>query len=161
MKKIVFAVLLVLTGFAFGQQALWSTMENNDTAKNIKYIPYDSVTKEVLEFYDLYNFYFDFTGFNKEKLKETYLKYSSRDKKDLKEDLKEDLNWINDIKERVVFALRTPIEGGSAIMVVCIDKNNFHTIVFSNVYDSGANITYGDIEKERKRFEKWFKTLLN
>jgi hypothetical protein len=158
MKIPVFAILLVLTGFAFGQQALWSTVEtveNNDTAKNIKYIPYDSVTKEVLEFYDLYNFYFDFTGFNKEKLKEIYFKYS-RDKKDLKKDL----NWINDI-ERVVFALRTPIEGGSAIIVVCIDKDNFHMIVFSNVYDSGANITNGDIEKERKRFEKWFKTLLN
>jgi hypothetical protein len=157
MKKMVFiAILLVLTGFAFGQQALWSTVENNDTAKNndIKYVPYNNVTKEVLEFYDLYKFYFDFTGYNKEKLKETFLEYYNRDEKDW--------NWINDIKERAVFALRTPIEGGSAIMVICIDKNNFHMVVFSNVYDSGANMTHnGDIEKERKRFEKWFKTLLN
>ena len=73
MKKMVFvAILLVLTGFAFGQQALWSTVENNDTTKNndtvksnnMRYVPYKNVTKEVLEFYDLYKFYFDFTGFN-------------------------------------------------------------------------------------------------
>jgi len=92
--------------------------------------------------------------FNKEKLKELFLEYYNYDLKDW--------NWINDIKESAVFALRAPIKGGSAIMVVCIDKNNFHMVVFSNVYDSDANMTYnGNIENDRNRFEKWFKTLLN
>lgn len=139
-------LLLVLVVFAFGQQALWSTEENN----KIKYIPYNNVTKEVLEFYDLYKFYFDFTGFNKEK----FIEYFKGEEKDW--------NWIYDIREKAVFALRSPIEGGSAITVLCIDKDNFHMVVFSNVYDAGANLTYnGEMGKDRERFERWFKTLLN
>jgi hypothetical protein len=151
MKKMSFIfLLLILSVFAFGQQALWSTVKNN----KIKNIPDENVTKEVLEFYDMYKFYFDFTGFNKETFKE---KFSGNFKGD-----EENWDWINDIEERAVFALRTPIEGGSAIAVLCIDKNNFHMVIFSNVYDSGANMTYnGEIEKERKRFEKWFNTLLD
>ncbi len=151
MIKMVFNfLLLVLTVSGFGQQALWSTVGNND----IKYIPYNNVTKEVLEFYDLYKFYFDFTGFNKDELKKIAIEKYNHDEKDW--------NWINDIEERAVFAFRTPIEGGSAIILWCIDKNNFHMVIFSNVYDSGANMTYnGEMRSDRERFEKWFKTLLN
>ena len=151
MKKISFIfLLLILSAFAAGQLALWTTVKSD----KIKNIPDENVTKEVLEFYDLYKFYFDFTGFTKEAFKEKFPQNFNREG--------ENWNWLDDIEERSVYALRTPIEGGSAIVVLCIDKNNFHMVIFSNVYDSGANMTYnGEIENERKRFEKWFKTLLN
>jgi hypothetical protein len=156
MTKYFFILLFILSSFSFGQNALWSTVQPSDTVKTkntLKYIPYDSVTKEVLEFYELYKFYFDFTGYNKKDFVKMVVSQYKSDKKDW--------DWINDFDDKAVFALRAPIEGGSAILVLCIDDENIHMVMFSNVFDSGANMTYNSkIESDRNIFSKWFKTLL-
>ena len=148
MKKIILTVisLIGMVVATYGQQFLWSTKESND----LKYVPYSEATKEVLELYDLYNNYYDGAGFNKENFSEFF----GMDKKEN--------NWIYDIEESMILAIRLHIDNGSAIMVMCIDENNVNMVVFSNVNMSGYNNTYnGEIEKHRVRFEKWFKTLLN
>jgi len=147
---VLISLLLIVSTSAIGQQLLWSTVKKDDA----KVIPYENVMKEVLEFYDLYQFYFDFSGYTKESFKEKLLEYSGFDK--------ETWEFVERIEEKVSYAFRVPMEGGSAIFVLCIDKVNFHMVVFSNVYDSGANMTYnGEMEKDRERFIKWFKALLS
>jgi len=148
-------LIFVLAAFTFGQQALWTTLENDE----LKCIPYNSVIEEVLEFYDLYEYYFDYTGYKSEKIMEIFFDYSNFEEEEYNLD---NLNLENGIDENVAFACKIPKEGGSAIIVLCIDKNNFDMVVFSNVYDYGANNTYyGERENDRKRFQKWFKTLLD
>jgi hypothetical protein len=65
MKKIVFIVFFIFISFsAFGQQFLWSTDRNNSAER---YVSLNNVTREVLEFYDQYRFYYDFSGFTKDR----------------------------------------------------------------------------------------------
>ena len=53
--KIGFAILLTtLTSSAFGQQYLWTTVKNDTSG--VKYVPLSNVTKEVLTFFDHYNY---------------------------------------------------------------------------------------------------------
>ena len=69
MKKIGFALLLmILTSSAFGQQNLWTTVKNDTSG--IKYVTLSNVTKEVLIFYDQYDYYFDLSGYSKKRFVE-------------------------------------------------------------------------------------------
>ena len=119
LRKTIFSVvLLALPFFAFGQ-ALWSTTEMEST----KHIPYNRVIKEVMKFYDLYNYYYDQTGFSKKSFIEQY-------------DDDQKANWLINYElkeEKEVNAHRMRIDGGSAIMVFYVDKNNVHAVIFSNV----------------------------
>ena len=122
------------------QKILWLAQGSSEPI----YISSNNLTKEVLKFYDLYNFYFDFSGFTKD----SFIEYFDGD---------EDWEWIYEIEERIVITFRTHIEGGSAVYVIYIDKENIHMIAFSNVYDSNPISTS---KHRRDRFEKWFRTLL-
>src|SRR5215469_7258656 len=69
MKKILFiSIFSVLTFSVYGQQFLWSTVRGNDS----KYVPLNNVTREVLEFYDQYRFYLDYSGFTKDRFIEMF-----------------------------------------------------------------------------------------
>ena len=60
MKIFPFALLLVtLTSSVFGQQSLWTTVKNDNDTSGTKYVPLTNVTKEVLTFYDQYDYYFE------------------------------------------------------------------------------------------------------
>ena len=62
MKKFLVAFFLVaFTATVFGQQFLWTTIKDSAT----KYVPLESVTDKVLEFYDHYEFYNDGSGYSK------------------------------------------------------------------------------------------------
>lgn len=92
MKKIsLFVFFSFLTISAYGQQFLWSTVQENDT----KYVPLNDVTREVLNFYDQYRFYYDFSGFTKDRFIEN-LDYGFGD-----------WAWLYDIEKITVFALRS------------------------------------------------------
>ena len=143
MKKIGFFVLfLILTVSAFGQQFLWSTVKNDD----VKYVPLNNVTREVLTFYDQYRFYYDYSGFSKDRFIESF-DYGF-----------EDWEWLYDIEELTVFALRSNSGRGSIVLVMCISKNNINTIIFSNTVDGDFVMTHSS---DREKFANWFKTLLN
>ena len=147
MKKQVFIIcLIIISSSVFGQQFLWSTVKNNDT----RYVTLNNVIKEVLIFYDQYDYYYDFTGFDKETFIETF------------DDDSDDWDWINEIKEMTVIAIKVSIEvgvtRGSAVYVICIGKDTVDMIAFSNLLDSGSNPTS---ESRKTRFQNWLKTILN
>ena len=105
MKKIGFIIwFVVLTSSAFGQQFLWSTVKDTTS----KYVPLDNVTKEVLNFYDQYKFYYDFSGFSKDRFIKN-IDYGF-----------DDWKWLYDIKDLTVFALRSNAGRGSVGLVMCI-----------------------------------------
>jgi len=143
MKKIViFIFLSFLVVSAFGQQILWSTMKSNDE----RYVPINNVTKEVLNFYDQYKFYYDFSGFSKDRFIE-YFDYGF-----------EDWEWLYEIEDLTVFALRSNLGRGSVVLVMCISKDNINMIIFSNTIEEDFIMTY---QSDREKFANWFKTLLN
>jgi hypothetical protein len=132
----------VLAISAFGQQFLWSTVQGNDT----RYVPLNNVTREVLNFYDQYRFYYDYSGFSKDRFIESF-DYGF-----------EDWEWLYDIEELTVFALRSNSGRGSVVLVMCISKNNVNTIIFSNTVEGDFVMTYSS---DKEKFANWFKTLLN
>lgn len=145
MKKIGLIIFIaVLTSSAFGQQFLWSTVKN-DTA-SVKYVPINRVTNEVLSFYDHYDLYYDFAGFSKERF---------IDEMDYGFD---DWEWLNDINDLTVFALRSNTGEGSVVLIMCISKNNINMIIFSNNVEGSFQLT---LASDKDKFAKWFKTLLN
>jgi len=147
MKKTGFFIyFIILASSVFGQQFLWSTVKDTDT----KYVSFNNVINEVLNFYDQYDYYYDFTGFDKEKFIEAFNGDS------------DDWDWIDEIKEKTVVAFRASIElgltRGSAVYVICIGKDSVDMIIFSNLLDRGSNSTSVN---RRTRFQNWFKTILN
>jgi hypothetical protein len=143
MKKIGFIIgFLILSSSAFCQQFLWSTVR--DTAE--KYVPLNNVTREVLNFYDQYEYYYDFSGFTKDRFIE-YFDYGF-----------ENWQWLYNIETLTVFALRSNIGRGSVVLVMCISKNNVNTIIFSNTYERDAIMCF---EFDKQKFTNWFSTILN
>jgi hypothetical protein len=143
MKKIVFFVCFFVSAFfAFGQQALWSTVKGSD----VKYVALGGVPKEVSDLYDQYDYYYDFSGFDKDTFTETF------------DDGTGSWEWVYTINTMTVVAVKVYIEGGSVVYVVCVGKNGVDMIAFSNVVDEGNIET---AQSRKARFEKWFKTLLN
>jgi hypothetical protein len=143
MKKIGFLFLFfILTVSVFGQQFLWSTLRD----KAERFVPINNVTREVLEFYDQYELYLDYSGFSKDRFIESF-DYGF-----------DDWSWLYDINELTVFALRSNSGRGSIVMVMCISNNNVNTIIFSNNYEPGCIFTHST---GREKFLRWFRTLLN
>jgi len=143
MKRFAFFVVFTILAFsAYGQQILWSTIKKDE----VRHVPYNNVTREVLAFYDQYQYYYDFTGFTKRRFIENF-DYGF-----------EDWEWLNEIVEPTVFALRSNSGRGSVVLVMCISKDNVNTILFSNTLESDYVMTFGS---RREQFTNWFRTLLN
>jgi hypothetical protein len=145
MKKIGFLVFFsILTISTYGQQFLWSTVQANDT----RYVPLNNVTREVLIFCDQYDRYYDFTGFSKERFIEDF-DYGFGE-----------WEWLNDIEDLTVFALRSNSGRGSVVLVMCISKNNINTIIFTNHMEPELGVNYS-LTYDKNKFANWFRTLLN
>lgn len=138
--------LSALTSSVFGQQFLWTTVKSDSVGT--KYTPLNNVTKEVLTFYDQYKFYYDLSGYSKKRFIEE-IDYGF-----------DDWNWLNDIKDLTVFALRSNTGSGSVVLIMCISKDNVNMVIFSNdiLLHRNAQST-GSYHKEK--FASWFKTVLN
>jgi len=145
MRKILFLIVfMALTFSVYGQQFLWSTVR--DTAE--RYVPINNVTREVLTFYEQYNRYYDFSGYTKDRFIEMF-DYGF-----------EDWEWLYDIEELTVFALRSNSGRGSIVLIMCISKNNVNTLVFSNNAELGYDYMLTHSTR-REQFTNWFRTLLN
>jgi hypothetical protein len=154
MKKFLLAFFLVaFTASVFGQQFLWTTIKDSAT----KYVPLESVTEKVLEFYDHYEFYNDGSGYSKAGFFKMFegSKSFNNSNTSLWKGLK---NKINEIDSQTVIAFKSNLGQGSVILVMCISKENVNLISFSNNYEQDALLTYSS---EREKFSKWFKTLLD
>lgn len=148
MRKIGLIIgFIVLVSSAFGQQFLWSTVQDS----TLKYVPLNNVTNEVLKFYDHYDYYYDASGFSKDSFFEFVENFeiSSDEWKMIKKK-------IYDIEDLTVFALRDNLGRGSVVFVMCISKYNVNMLLFSNNYEQDAIFT-----TNRNKFANWFRTLLN
>lgn len=137
----------LLTSSVFGQQFLWSTVENDSIAE--KHIPIEYVNNEILKFYTHYEQHYDFSGFSKKRFREE-IDYGF-----------DDWKWINDITDLTVFALRSNIGSGSVVLVMFISEKNINLIIFSNEILDGNFNYISNYESEKKKFEIWLKTLMN
>lgn len=139
--------LLVLTNSVFGQQFLWSTAKSDSSVAK-KSIPLNSVSKEVLTFYDQYNYYFDLSGYSKKRFIEE-INFGF-----------DDWNWLNEINDLTVYALRSNTGSGSVIMVMCVTKDDVNLVLFSSDIMAHNN-PQSTGESEKNKFVSWFKTLLS
>ena len=145
MKRLGFLVFFfILAVSAFGQQFLWSTVKRD----GVRNVPINNVTKEVLEFFDQYDLYYDFSGFNKERFIEKFDYGFGK------------WEWLNEIQDLTVFAIRSNSGRGSVVLVMCISKNNVYTLVFSNNLEPELGYNYV-FTTDKTKFTNWFKTLLN
>ena len=143
MKKFGFLIIFLIMAFsAYGQQFLWSTMRDREG----RHVSLNNVTREVLEFYDHYRFHIDYSGFSKDRFIEMF-DYGF-----------EDWEWLYEIEELTVFALRSNDGQGSVVLVMCISKNNVNTVIFTNSFERGAIMSYSS---DREKFSRWFRTILN
>jgi hypothetical protein len=150
MKKIQFlCCFLFLNSIAFGQQILWTTIENTSS----KYVPIENITYEVLNFYNHYRFYNDGSGYTKSNFLNAIEKYG--DKSDKWNNFKQ---TILKIENSTVFAIRSNTGYGSIVLVICVTKENVNFVSFSNSSERGSQLASGNDEKE---FSNWFQTLLN
>ena len=137
----------LLTLSSFGQQYLWSTVEQDTITE--KYVPIENATNEILKFYDHYEKHYDFSGFSKKRILEKS-NYGF-----------ENLNWVNQINELTVFALRSNMGKGSIVIVMFVSSKNINMIIFSNqIVEMDLNYLPND-EEGREKFETWLKTLMN
>jgi len=143
MKRIgIMVIFTILTVSVYGQQFLWSTVANENTRR----VTINNVTREVLEFYDHYRWYIDYSGFSKDRFIEMF-DYGF-----------EDWEWLYDIEELTIFALRSNDGQGSVVLVMCISKNNVNTVIFTNSYERGGIMTH---TTDRDKFTRWFRTIMN
>ena len=124
MKKLLITTLfIVLTTHAFSQQYLWSTIKNDSLPD--KYVPLNEVTEKVLPYYEYYEYYYDLTGFTKE----SFIEQMGENPSDYQG------FWSEAFEEFTVIALKSNDGYGSAISIICIDKDNIDIVTFTNTLE--------------------------
>ena len=146
----VFCFMLFTTSI-FAQQFLWSTKKDTASIRE-RFVPLANVTNEALTYYDLYRFYLDLTGFNKDGFYEIF-----KEAVDNPDECKEIKEKIDKIEDLTVFAFKGNSGQGSFVAVMSISKINVNIIMFTNNPEPGCIMTFSS---ERDKFAKWFKTLL-
>lgn len=149
MKKLVLLFVLLLAPSVFAQQFLWSTKR----MENVRHVSMNNVTSEVLEFYDFYRRYFDLTGFSKSRFLE------------MPNFGFDGWEWLNEIEEPTVFAVRSNLGGGSVVLVLCVSRENVNALIFLNNIPMGLGLgppqSTDHTSRGREQFSRWFRTLLN
>lgn len=145
--------LLVAT-FSFSQQFLWTTKK--DDSSQVKYVTLKDVADEVLEFYDHYEYYYDGAGYSKDGFVK-YFEKSQSFKNSGNQGWDAFKKQMYQTTEITVFAFRTNTGKGSAVLVLCISKENVNLVTFTNIIEENFNITH---RSDREKFKKWFNTLL-
>lgn len=144
---------------AISQQFLWTTNNNGLFANTkIKVISKEEVFDKVLSYYEIYNAYYDVSGFNKNVFLnkiENSLKLKNKSKwVDFKKS-------ISNLKETNIACVKSNDGNSSMVMVLIFNKNNFDAIIFSNELKAGYISTYNSmIEDAKNRFVKFFESLI-
>jgi len=115
---------------ALSQQFLWTTSKNGlFTNSEIKVISKEEVVDIVLGYYEMYNEYYDASGFSKE----VFLNQFENSIKSVnKSKWVEFKNSVNNIKELSITAIKSNNGKSSSITIFIFSKNNFDAIIFSN-----------------------------
>ena len=146
MKKLsILLFLSIISTNTYAQQFLWSTVKNDSIYK--KHIPINSVTQEVLKFYDHYRMHYDLSGFSKERFV-SEIDYGFQN-----------WDWINEFDDLTVLALKSNTGEGSVVFVMCIGQENIDLVIFTNgVLEGNYNYIFNH---NKEKFRTWFKTFLD
>jgi hypothetical protein len=150
---------MLTSSSAMGQQFLWTTLNKGEITKSdIEVISKDQVQKNLLNYYEVYNYYYDLSGFTKNEFLRTFetsswFTYINKSKWT---DLKSSIN------EGVITCMKFNDGKGSSILVLIFDKDKMDAIIFSdNIYYDGYKHTYhAEIDSYKNRFIKFFESLI-
>jgi hypothetical protein len=149
-----FLILLSLSIFSiqsYSQEIIWTTDQSIMKAEST--VTIKKAIHKVLEYYDIYDYYYDNTGYSKE---EYFKKNFENDS--LKLSYSSIINLYNKIDKIFILAIRIPSSIGSVVSVICVDKHSVHTIDFTNRLMLGFNMTNST---DRNKFEKWFRAIVD
>ena len=150
-KFLMLISLTILSIQSYSQQIMWTTDQSIMKAETT--VTIKKAIHKVLDYYNIYDFYYDHTGYSKE---EYYKKNFENDS--LKLAYASIINLYNKIDKIFILAIRTPSSTGSAVSVICVDKYSVHTIDFDNRLMLGFNMTHSS---DRNKFEKWYREIIN
>jgi hypothetical protein len=126
---------------------LWSTIETDTISQKV--VPLKYVNNEILKFYSHYKQHYDLTGFSKERFIEE-VDYGFKD-----------WEFINEIEELTVIAVKSNTGSGSVVLVMFISKINVNLIVFTNnTIERDYNYIFNS-KYEKDKFWDWLETLKN
>ena len=146
MKKLLISFLFsFFFSSSFSQQFLWSTFETDTISQKV--VSIKDVNKEILKFYSHYDKHYDLSGYSKERfINEVDYGF-------------ENWEFINDIEELTVLAVKSNTGSSSVVLVMFISKRNINLIIFTNntiEYDTNYLYNSGD---DKDKFENWLDTL--
>ena len=159
MKKLILLLLLFSISFiSLGQQFLWTTNQNGLFPNSeMKVISKEDVLDKLLDYYEMYNFYYDGSGFTKDGF--FRMVQNSNSYQDINK-----MNWekfkkgISEIQDLTITCMKSNEgSGGSDITILILSKNNFDMIRFSNQYESDGGVIY---TLEKDKFIKFYKSLI-
>lgn len=160
MKKILITTIFYFVlGFygssVMGQQFLWTTNPKGlFTNSPMKVISKDEVKNKLLDYYESYKFYYDYTGFTKEGFFDKFKEYIVGNDNSKWEVFKKSFSQTDEL---TISSIKGNLGNGSVIMILIVSKNNFDMIVFSNEIDKGYISTF---KWEIDKFIKFYKSLI-
>jgi hypothetical protein len=166
MKKLLLTTLIyillgILSSNVFGQQFLWTTNKQGLYPNSeIKVISKDDVLKKLLDYFELYKYYYDLTGFTKNgfyRETENSSWFNQNDNKDWGK-FKNSISEINDL---TITSMKNNTLEGTEITILVINKDNFQVIIFSNkIYKGYISTWNGTMSDDKNRFIKFYKSLV-
>ena len=160
MKKILITTIFYFVlGFngssVMGQQFLWTTNPKGlFTNSPMKVISKDEVKNKLLDYYENYRYYYDYTGFTKEGFFDKFKEYIVGNDNSKWVEFKKSFSQTNEL---TISSIKGNLGNGSVIMILIVSKNNFDMIVFSNQVDNGLIHTS---KYEIDKFIKFYKSLI-
>ena len=154
-----FFILMSLTGIS--QQYLWTSSANDFFVNSeTKIISTDEIQDNFLKYYQLYEYYYDLSGFSKQ---DFLIKFENSNSYKFINKTKWDnfLKSINQTKEPTITCLKYNDGKSPVIMILIYSKEKFDVISFSNNMENGFNKTFNsELESSKSRFILFYKTLI-
>lgn len=154
-----FFILMRVNGIS--QQYLWTSSANDFFVNSeTKVISTDEIQDNFLKYYQLYEYYYDLSGFSKQ---DFLIKFENSNSYKFINKTKWDnfLKSINQTKEPTITCLKYNDGKSPVIMILIYSKEKFDVISFSNNMENGYNKTFNsELESSKSRFILFYKTLI-
>ena len=161
MKNFILFLFIFVSLKSHGQQFQWTTSKSGLFQNSeIKVISKEKVLDKLLEYFEIYDYYYDGTGYTKSGFFRQYEESNTNVGTDNNnwEELKKSIYEINDL---TIYCIKNNLGNGSNIMILIVNNDNLDFINFSNEISRGATPTYnGKISDSKPRFIKFYKSLI-
>jgi hypothetical protein len=165
MKKILkstfFLFLIFISISGISQQYLWTSNANEFFANTeTKVITKNEIQNNILNYYQVYDYYYDLSGFTKQ---EFLKKFENSNSYNFINKIKWN-NFTNSIyqsKEPTITCIKYNDGNSPIIMILIYSKEKFDVILFSNKIESGFKSTYhSEDESNKRRFILFYESLI-